>query len=127
MKPKALKAMELLDNMTTELSSNPDSESTKTELSHICDTVTRQMTGWKARSYSRVSYTLSYAPFSDEVVARVIAITLELDKKEKFLAAYDVCSKKMPLGVFRSIGIALVRYDLESLLPKYKYPCYLNC
>jgi len=59
------------------------------------------------------------APFSDNAVARVVSLAVELNEEKMFLVAFDLWTKKVNLETFESVGMALVRYRLDSLLPRY--------
>jgi hypothetical protein len=64
------------------------------------------------------SWQRSAAPFSENVVARVVSLSVELDSETMFLGAFDLYSKEVATSTFQSVGVALLRFGLESLLPK---------
>lgn len=116
--PEEPRVIAWLDSLTEELCRNPSSITVREDLVQICDMVIRQTYVWKARPPPIQQWQLTGpAPFSDEVLTRIVTTTVVLDSKKMFVDAYYHCSGKRSLPMFRSVGTALVRYDLQSLLP----------
>ena len=131
------KVIEWVDRLSRELSDSPSDQNIQEDLENICKLVIHKLKSWNPDPPSGYSYGVSrIPPFSDEVLARIIALSVELDKKSLFLEAYEIWSARSlatistesssgnlyPL-MLRSIGIALLRYDLESLLPRLSSQC----
>lgn len=94
--------------------------SAREDLEQLCELVLRRMKVWKTLHASPHSWPARPAPFSDEVVAGVLAESIFLNKKELFLKAYDICLENATLPTFRGVGTALLRCNVEeSLLLKY--------
>jgi len=126
------KVMEWVDRLSRELSNSPSDHTIQQDLENICKLVIRKLKAWKSDPPSRYSYGVSRTPpFSDEVLTRIIALSVELDKISHFMNGYEIWSARSlatfsvesscghsSLLMFRSIGTALLRYNLESLLPR---------
>ncbi|KAH6692885.1 hypothetical protein BKA61DRAFT_742360 [Leptodontidium sp. MPI-SDFR-AT-0119] len=82
------------------------------DLEMICQDVLCRLKGWKTVTPN------DPPPHPDVDLARVISACVELDKKEMFLTGFTLCPAKVPSSMFKSVGIALVRWDLESVLPQ---------
>jgi hypothetical protein len=106
-----------LDRLTEELSRTPNDATTREGLEQICKMVIRQTKAWKALPSPAQSWERKPAPFSDEVRMRIVTTVVNLDSKAMFIDAYHLCSGKVSLPMFRSVGTSLLRYNLESLLP----------
>jgi hypothetical protein len=79
--------------------------------------VIRHTKAWKALPTPAQSWRRTCAPFSDEIIVRIVATAVILDNKAIFIDAYHLCSGQAFLSMFRPVGTALLRYNLESLLP----------
>ena len=110
--------LDWINRLTKELSLNPGDERVQDELEQICKMVIRRTKAYLTRPIPTKSWQTISAPFSDQVVTRIITTTIELNNKTLFVDAYDSCSLKTDLPIFRLVGCAILRYDLESLLPK---------
>lgn len=126
--PKKEKVIQLIDRLTAELSRDPTAVAVREDLRQICEIVIR-----RTRSYKKLIVKLDElqkagkvpgyrptppVPFSEEAIARVVALCVDLNEKEMFLEAYELYSKKLAMEIFESVGVALLRYGLESLLPR---------
>ena len=78
----------------------------------------RKTQKFKLAPQPKYSWQTPIAPFSDEAVARVVTLCLELEDEKLFLDAFELYSKGVALETSESIGKALLRYELQSLLPK---------
>jgi hypothetical protein len=104
--------------LTAELGKDEADEAIREDLRQICQTVIQKTQKFKTAPEPKHHWQIQPAPFSDEAIARVVALSVELNDEKLFLDAYDIYSKKVPIETFHSVGIALLRYGLESLLPK---------
>jgi len=90
--------------------------------------VTRRIKAWKSKPVPTCSWREKTSPpFSNEVLARVVKLSVELDQKSLFIDAYQTFAHRNPHNsvpensppeTFQSAGMAFLRYDLEYLLPK---------
>jgi hypothetical protein len=106
-----------LDRLTEEFSSTSSNDTAREDLEQICKMVIRQTKAWKAFPPPAQSWQRKPAPFSDEILMRVVTTTVNIDNNAMFLDAYHLCSGKVFPSMFRSVGTALLRYNLKSLLP----------
>ena len=111
------KVIEWIDRLSLELAANSDDEAIREDLAQICKVVIRRIKKFKLSPPPTYSWKKPTAPFSGEVIARVITTTVELDNKALFLEAFAAYSGKPNASTFQAVGIALSRYRLESLLP----------
>lgn len=111
------KVIAWLDRLTEALSHTPNDATTREDLEQICKMVIRQTKAWKALPSPAQSWQRKPAPFSDEILTRIVTTAVNLDSKAMFVDAYHLCSGKVSLPMFRSVGTSLLRYNLESLLP----------
>lgn len=111
------KVIDWLDRLTEELSRTPNDATAREDLEQICKMVIRYTKAWKALPPPAQSWRRKPAPFSDEVIMRILITAVSLDNKAIFVDAYHLCSGKAFPSIFRPVGTALLRYNLESLLP----------
>lgn len=76
------------------------------------------MEKWKKNQTEGVPPEQNPPPFSDADIARAIVACVDLEKRDLFLEAFELCPYKVPAPTFKAVGIALSRYGLEFLLPK---------
>lgn len=112
------RAMQWIERLTAELARDSNDDSAREDLYQICKMVIRQSKKWKNAPAPVRSWQRTPVPFSEEVVAQVVTLSVELDDKKLFLDALDLYSIKVATETFQSVGIALLRWGLESLLPK---------
>lgn len=126
--PKQEKVFRWIDRLTAELATNPTADAVREDLRQICEIVIERTRAYKilaphlderkkAGDFSAYRPTPPL-PFSNEAIARVVALCVDLDEKRMFLESYEIYSKKVAIETFKSVGVALLRYELESLLPK---------
>jgi hypothetical protein len=48
---------------------------------------------------------------------RIVTTAVTLDNKAMFIDAHHLCSGEVFPSMFRSVGVGLLRFNLESLLP----------
>lgn len=123
-KPKVIPWIDLL---LTKSVDNPADGSSKADLRYICNLVIQRMRRWKSRPADPLPRRIPLTtPYSCDDLARVVTLTVELEEKELFVDAFGVWSRRglqeaAPENsypeTFRAVAIALLRYDLESLLP----------
>ncbi|TAQ83888.1 hypothetical protein B7494_g7785 [Chlorociboria aeruginascens] len=80
----------------------------KQDISQICDAMVRKTLECQMKNTEH--------PFSQDIVAKVIATAIDLEEKDMFLDTFQMCSKSVSSSVFRCAGIAMLRWDLRSLL-----------
>lgn len=91
------------------------------DLEQICNLVVDRFTSWRiseaaaTNTYRR----LSSPPFPAEVLSQVLKIAVDLRNKSLFLSIYDLRTNNTSVGLFKPIGVALVRFDLDYLRTKY--------
>jgi hypothetical protein len=107
-----------IDRLSGELLQPSKSEAAQESLKQICEMVTSRMQTFISGPTPAHSFERKYPPFSDEDIFRVIKTCVDVDMKDLFLAAYEICPEKLTPFMFQSVGLALLRYDLESLLDK---------
>lgn len=100
-----------IDRLSASLS-DPDCRG---DVEEICKLVTHEMRNWKKKEALGMK---NPQPFNDADIARVVAAYVDLDNKDMFLESFEMCPYKVLPSTFRSVGAALLRYELESLLPK---------
>jgi hypothetical protein len=84
----------------------------------ICTLVLDTIRRWKRKVAHGVPEIQNPPPYSNADIARVVAACVDLDNKDLFLEAFELCPYKIPTSTFKSVGAALLRYQLQSLLPK---------
>lgn len=112
------KVIQWIDRLTAELAENPTCDAPREALHQICQTVIQKTQKFKLAPQPKYSWQTPIPPFSDEAIAQVVSLCVELDDQKLFVDAYELYSKRVALQTFESIGKALLRYDLQSLLPK---------
>jgi hypothetical protein len=112
------KVIQWIDRLTAELAKNATDGALRENLRQICQTVIRKTQKFKHAPQPKYPWQTPIAPFSDEAIARVLSLCVELDDQKLFVDAYELYSKRVALQTFESIGKALLRYELQSLLPK---------
>jgi hypothetical protein len=112
------KVIQWIDRLMAELAKNATDGALRENLRQICQTVIRKTQKFKVAPQPKYSWQTPTAPFSDEAIARVVSLCVELGDQKLFLDAYELYSKRVALQTFESIGKALLRYELQSLLPK---------
>jgi hypothetical protein len=101
-----------IDRLSATSLSDPDCRG---DVEEICKLVTDEMRGWKKNEALGMK---TPPPFNDADIARVVAAYVDMDNKGMFLESFEMCPYKVLPSTFRSVGAALLRYELESLLPK---------
>jgi hypothetical protein len=112
------KVIQWIDRLVAELAKHATGDAPRESLRQICQTVIRKTQKFKLAPQPKYSWQTPIAPFSDEAVARVVTLCLELEDEKLFLDAFELYSKGVALETSESIGKALLRYELQSLLPK---------
>jgi hypothetical protein len=107
-----------MDRLYEQLSRDPNDQAAREDLSQICRMVIRRMRLWKLRTPGKEPWKIESAPFSNDIVVRIVTTCVDLDNESMFLEAQDVCSGEEPLSVFQSIGSAVLRYNLGKILPR---------
>lgn len=113
------KVVQWIDRLSARLADDSTDDTTRDDLAQICKTVIRKSKEWKNTPAPAHSWQpKAAAPFSDDVVGRVITLSVKLDCETMFLDAFDLYSKEVATTTFHSVGVALLRFGLEPLLPK---------
>lgn len=113
------KVIQWIDRLSARLAGGSTDDAAREDLEQICKSVIRKLKQWKNTPPPVDSWRKSAAaPFSDDVVARIVSLSVELDIETIFVAAFDFYSKEMAASAFQSVGVAVLRFGLESLLPK---------
>lgn len=89
---------------------NPDDHAAQDDLNQVIRLVIRK--------HKRKHGMSVIGRFSDDFIAHVITTCLDIDNKTLFLDSVDVCSDWAFSLASQLVGAALLRYDLESSLPK---------
>ncbi|KUJ09541.1 uncharacterized protein LY89DRAFT_787848 [Mollisia scopiformis] len=105
-----------IDRFSNRVSEHPDDAEAAECLSQICKMVVSRTRLHLARLPTH-SWERSTPPFPDDVLARVVGISVDLDDRVMFIETFKLCPNKAASSTFRAVGIALLRNDLESLLP----------
>lgn len=84
----------------------------RNDIEAICQGVLRRLQEWRTKNPDDPK------PHTDTDLARVISACVELDKRDMFLEGFGICPAKVSSSMFRSVGMALVRWHLEELLPQ---------
>ncbi|KAE9375131.1 hypothetical protein N431DRAFT_555630 [Stipitochalara longipes BDJ] len=103
-----------IDRLSTSFNQSGDSGD-RQDLEQICKLVTNAMQNWKKKEAQGIKLS---QPYSSADIARVVAAFVDLDNKDLFLETFEMCPYKVPASTFKSVGAALLRYGLNSLLPK---------
>ncbi|TVY39813.1 hypothetical protein LSUB1_G005263 [Lachnellula subtilissima] len=100
--------------------------------------VIRHTKAWKSKPAPTAAWRADLAPFPDNVLMRVVTLSLELDEKSLFIGAYGAWTQKSSSTpsstrpgytspeAFQSVGTAFVRYSVESFLPTLSAQCSEN-
>jgi hypothetical protein len=112
------KVIQWIDRLTAKLGKDSADDVVREDLLQICQTVIRKTQKFKTAPEPKYRWHTKPAPFSEEAIARVVTLSVELNDEKMFLDAYDIYSKKVAIETFDSVGVALLRYRLQSLLPK---------
>jgi acetylornithine deacetylase/succinyl-diaminopimelate desuccinylase-like protein len=116
------KITQWIDRLSARLADNSTDDDAREDLRQICKAVIQKSKQWKNTPAPIYSWQRSAAatpsPFSDNVVARVVALAVELDSETMFLDLFDLYSKEAATSIFQSVGKAVLKFGLESLLPK---------
>jgi hypothetical protein len=112
------KVIQWIDRLTAALAKNVTDDAIREDMRQICQTVIRETQKFRLAPQPKYSWQTPIAPFSDEAIARVVSLCVELGDQKLFLNAYELYSKRVAPETFESIGKALLRYELQSLLPK---------
>jgi hypothetical protein len=107
-----------VDRLSASFMNQPNDSDSKKDLEEICNLVIKPIQKWKNKMSQGVLGKEIPPPFTSQDVARVAAACVELNNKELFLEAFEACPNKIPTGTFRAVGVAFLRYGLESMLPK---------
>lgn len=97
------------------LSAHLDNPSDRRDLEEVCKQVTDSMQVWRKRVARGPK---DQQPFNSTDVARVVVASVDLDNKERFLEAFEICPYEIPASTFKSVAAAALRYKLASILPK---------
>lgn len=115
-KPQVATWIEILSADLPENSQVPACHS-REFLEHICIAVMQRMASWRSLSQKSNSSD-QQSPFSDDEICLVMNIMIDFLKRGDLIPqALDGIPDKNTLAL-QSIGSALLRYDLRSLLPK---------
>lgn len=108
-----------IERFSSRLSETPSDAEAVEALNLICNLICARMRVYRSRPPPIHSWEPGHnPPFSDEVQARVLTVSVELDDKALFLETFEICPEKAATLTFQAVGIAFLRYDLESLLPR---------
>jgi hypothetical protein len=87
--PPKPKVLEWIDRLSAESVQDTSEHTNKEDLEEICNMVIRRTTAWKSKPEPTPSWRLpTPAPFSDDILTRVVTLSLELDKESLFIGAY---------------------------------------
>ena len=101
------------------LSANPKhsgNPSDRRDLEEVCKLVTDSMQIWRKKLASGLK---DQQPFNSTDIARVVVASADLDNKERFLEAFEICPYGIPASTFKSVVATALRHKLASILPKY--------
>ncbi len=108
-----------IKRFSANLDANARDKESAESLSQICELVVARTLAYNRRPTPTQSYIREDPPFSDEVLSWVLKACVDLNDKDMFVDAFDVCPYKAEPSTFRAVGRAFLRYGLESLLPKW--------
>jgi len=115
-KPENPKVKIWLDSVVKQLHQNPADDAAQEEFDQISRMITREMVHWRARDGSKSP------PFSSEVPTIIVTMAVELGKRDiLFSEIYRLCFALRSRELFQLLGVALLRFKLESLLPELVY------
>ena len=101
-----------IDRLFAKLSNGLGGTDERHDLEAICQSVLGRVQDWMIKTPNVPK------PHPDTDLARVISACVELDKKDMFLQGFGMCPTKVSSSMFRCVGLALVRWQLEELLPQ---------
>ena len=117
--PKGVASM--VEELSNDLAHSPGNLSILSGLEKICKLVIRRSQELMASdaSYRWSEARTKHTPFfSGELRIRILLTCIDIGNKELFLEAYDLFQDRLPISSFRNIGVAVRRFNLESMLPK---------
>jgi hypothetical protein len=106
-----------IERFSSRLSENAGDAEAAENLSQICKLVLTRSRLHKFNPPASL-WARETPPFPDEVLARVLRVSVDLSDKVSFMGLFEMCPEEADLVTFRAVGMALLRFDLESLLPK---------
>jgi hypothetical protein len=56
--------------------------------------------------------------FSSQFMSEIVSRSLIFDTQEVFMNTYQICYGQVSISMFPAVGIALLRYELESFLSR---------
>ncbi|TVY44089.1 hypothetical protein LOCC1_G004493, partial [Lachnellula occidentalis] len=136
--PQKPRVLEWIDRLSAKNIQVTNDQSNREDLKQICKMVIRHTTTWKSKPAPIAAWRAEVAPFSDEVLMRVVTLSLELDDQSLFVGAYGAWTQKSSSSpsatrpgnispkAFESVGTAFLRYGLESFLPRLSAQCSEN-
>ncbi|KAH7327403.1 hypothetical protein BKA65DRAFT_597937 [Rhexocercosporidium sp. MPI-PUGE-AT-0058] len=110
----------LIQELSDDLSRSPGDAKILNGLEQICTLVIRRSLELKA-SEDPNRNTDNTPFFSEQIRIRILSTCVDINSKELFLEAYDLCPDELPLAsfpAFRTIGVAVLRFKLHSILSK---------
>lgn len=111
-RPEAIK---WLGSLSEDLVNKPESvKQTIRDMKTICNLVLENMRSWKNVVLIRDTRP---QPYSDEVLARVLQATINLQDNKLFAEGCIVCVDSLNLPAFEIVGSAIVESNLGELLP----------
>ncbi len=97
------KVLQWIDRLTAKLEENATDHALREDLYQICEMVIRKTQKFKLAPQPKHSWQTPIAPFSDEAIARVVSLCVELDDQRLFVDAYELYTKRVALQTFESI------------------------
>ncbi|PVH81355.1 hypothetical protein DL98DRAFT_571223 [Cadophora sp. DSE1049] len=101
-----------IDRLSAKLLTESGGADDRNDLELICQGVLQRLKDWKTETPNDPK------PHSDTHLARLISACVELDKRDMFLEGFGMCPAKVPPSMYKFVGMALVRWELEELLPQ---------
>ncbi|KAK0102673.1 hypothetical protein ONS95_006275 [Cadophora gregata] len=111
----------LIEELYGDLAQSPGDPGILHGLEQICKLVIRRSHDLKISEtpHLRTEWHTKDTPFFPEKTRnRILSTCVDIGNKELFLEAYDLSPKRLPLSAFRDIGVAIARFDINSILPE---------
>ncbi|KAL5331156.1 hypothetical protein ACEPPN_000685 [Leptodophora sp. 'Broadleaf-Isolate-01'] len=99
--------------------SEPDNTEAKEGVSQICDLVSGRMRVYRSRPPAKHWWEREMSPpFGKDVLAQCLKVAFEAGNMDALLKILDVCPNDLPPSAFSYVGRAMLRYTLDSNIPK---------
>lgn len=111
----------MIEELSSDLAHHPGNLRILSGLEKICKLVIRRSQELMATNepYRWSEANTRHTPFFSEALRiQVLSTCVDIGCKELFLEAYDLCQDRLPTSSFRYVGVAIRRFQLESMLPK---------